>query len=109
AHVEGITRAGFGVAGPVVERRSRVTNLPWELDADALAAELGLLRVELVNDFAAVALGLRVLRPDELAVLQDGARDPAGPIALIGAGTGLGEAILVPTAAGPRFIASEGG
>ncbi|WP_434414938.1 glucokinase [Nannocystis pusilla] len=108
-NVPDITRAGFGVAGPVVDRRSRVTNLPWQIDADVLAGELGLQSVALVNDFAAVALGLRVLGPDDLEILQEGERDPAGPSALIGAGTGLGEAVLVPTAEGPRFLASEGG
>ncbi|MDC0720067.1 glucokinase [Nannocystis bainbridge] len=109
ADVPDITRAGFGVAGPVVDRRSRVTNLPWQIDADLLAAELGLQSVALINDFAAVALGLQVLSPADLEVLQAGERDPSGPIALIGAGTGLGEAVLVPTPAGPRFVASEGG
>src|SRR5690606_17059545 len=104
-----ITRAGFGVAGPVIAGCSRVTNLPWEIDAAALAADLGLARAALVNDFAAVAHGLPVLGPDDLEVLQPGERDPGGPIALIGAGTGLGEAIVLPTATGRRFIASEGG
>ncbi|MDC0667489.1 glucokinase [Nannocystis radixulma] len=109
AGVPDVARAGFGVAGPVVDRRSRVTNLPWQIDADALAAELGLRSVALVNDFAAVALGLQVIGADDLEVLQEGERDANGPIALIGAGTGLGEAVLVPTPTGPRFLASEGG
>lgn len=107
--VPDLARAGFGVAGPVVERRSRVTNLPWQIDADLLAGELGLQSVALVNDFAAVGLGLQVLGPADLEVLQQNDRDPAGPIALIGAGTGLGEAVLLPTPTGPRFVASEGG
>lgn len=102
-------RAGFGVAGPVVDGRSRVTNLPWEIDAAALQAELGLARVALVNDFAAVAHGVTALTASDLEVLQPGERDPAGPVALIGAGTGLGEALLVPTSAGPRVLPSEGG
>ncbi|HEY8379934.1 MAG TPA: glucokinase, partial [Nannocystis sp.] len=108
-HDRHVTRAGFGVAGPVVGGRSRVTNLPWEIDAARLRDELGLVAVALVNDFAAVAHGLVALRDDDLEVLQPGRRDPAGPVALIGAGTGLGEAILVPTAAGPHFLPSEGG
>lgn len=104
-----LTRAGFGVAGPVLAGRSRVTNLPWEIDAAALATGLGLDAVALINDFAAIARGLQVLGPDDLEVLQAGTRDPHGPVALIGAGTGLGEAILLPTSNGPHFIASEGG
>lgn len=104
-----IERAGFGVAGPVVGGRVRVTNLPWEIDAAQLADELGLSRVALVNDFAAVAYGVTALAPEDLAVLQAGERDPSGPVALIGAGTGLGEAVLVPTPAGLRVMPSEGG
>lgn len=104
-----VARAGIGVAGPVVDGRCRVTNLPWEIDAAQIRDEFGLERVALVNDFAAVAHGLTVLGPDDLEVLQVGERDPAGPVALIGAGTGLGEALLVPTPAGPRVLASEGG
>lgn len=106
---DGVTRAGFGVAGPVVDGRCRVTNLPWEIDSAALQAELGFSRVALVNDFAAVAHGLGALPPQALEVLQVGERDPEGPIALIGAGTGLGEALLVPTPTGPRILPSEGG
>lgn len=106
---DGATRAGLGVAGPVEGGRCRVTNLPWEIDAAALRDELGLGRVALVNDFAAVAYGVTVLGPADLELLQPGERDPAGPIALIGAGTGLGEALLVPTPTGPRVLPSEGG
>lgn len=108
-HDDDVTCAGFGVAGPVVGGRSRVTNLPWELDAAVLRDQLGLRSFVLVNDFAAVAHGLAALGPDDVEVLQIGTRDPGGPVALIGAGTGLGEAVLVPSPSGPRFLASEGG
>lgn len=107
--VTGITHAGFGVAGPVVDGVCRVTNLPWEIDARQLRDKLGLERVALVNDFAAVAYGVTALGPGDLDILQAGERDPGGPVALIGAGTGLGEALLVPTPAGPRVLPSEGG
>lgn len=107
--IPAVERAGFGVAGPVVDGHVRVTNLPWEIDAEELRAALGLQRVALVNDFAAVAHGVTALGPGDLEVLQAGERDPGGPVALIGAGTGLGEAVLVPTSSGPRVLASEGG
>ena len=104
-----IAAAAFGVAGPVVGDTCRTTNLPWEIDAAALRAALGIPRLRLLNDFHALALGLGALPDDGLLVLQPGDVDPAGPQAVIGAGTGLGEAILVPTAAGPRVLATEGG
>jgi glucokinase len=103
--------AAFGIAGPIVDGVCRTTNLPWVIDGDELAAALALPRrnLSLVNDFHALALGVDELASTRLEILQDGAVDPFGPRAIIGAGTGLGEAILVPTAAGPRVLATEGG
>jgi glucokinase len=102
--------AGFGVAGPVTNGRCQTTNLPWILDERDLARTLGLASVRLANDFHALALGIPAVGQADLVTVNEGARDPAGPCALIGAGTGLGEALLVP-AGGARYtvIASEGG
>ena len=100
--------AAFGVAGPVIGRTSRITNLPWHIDADALQTLLAA-PCELLNDFAAVALGVGLLSSAEQCVLQAGEVDPTGPVAVLGAGTGLGEAVLVPATGGPRVLASEGG
>ena len=104
-----VTAAAFGIAGPVVGDTCRTTNLPWSIDGADLARELALPRVRLLNDFHALALGLGLLGTDDLELLQEGEVDPQGPQAVIGAGTGLGEAIVVPTAAGPRVLATEGG
>jgi glucokinase len=101
--------AGFGVAGPVRDGRSKVTNLTWRLDAAHLARAMEIRRVTLVNDFTANALGLRFLGPGQTATLARGRADPSGPIALLGAGTGLGEAVLLRTARGDAVVASEGG
>jgi glucokinase len=102
--------AGFGVAGPVKNGRCQTTNLPWILDERDLARTLGFASVRLANDFHALALGIPALERASLVTLNEGARDPSAPCALIGAGTGLGEATLVP-AGGGRYavIASEGG
>ena len=54
-------------------------------------------RVRLVNDFHALATGITVLPASDFAVLNDAQSDPRGPWALIGAGTGLGEAVVVRT------------
>ena len=103
-----IDAAVIAVAGPVSQGRATVTNLPFALDEGQLADRLGA-PVRLLNDFHAVALGLGELREDELLVLRDGPVDPDGPKVVIGAGTGLGKAVLVPTPAEPRVLASEGG
>jgi glucokinase len=102
------SRAVLGVAGPVVEQRVVATSLPWPIEAPALSAALGGTRVVLLNDLEATAWGLPLLRGEEIAWLQPGA--PArGNRALIAAGTGLGEAILVADGAAWRPTASEGG
>jgi glucokinase len=102
-------RACFGVAGPVLEGKSKTTNLPWIVDAAALARVLGLRRVALLNDLEANAYGIAVLGPEDLVVLAAGAPEARGNAAVIAAGTGLGEAGLHWD--GQRFhpFASEGG
>jgi glucokinase len=102
--------AVFGVAGPVRDGHCKTTNLAWELDEEELSQQLST-KVALINDFQAVALGVGELGEDDLEVLNPGEVDPDGPIAVIGAGTGLGEAIAVPVPGqrGARVIVSEGG
>lgn len=101
--------ACFGVAGPVSGNTSRVTNLPWTLAGERLAHELEIPRVELINDFVAVGHGVTGLAPEALHTLQPGRPDAAAPIAVIGAGTGLGEGFLIPRPGGHRVFATEGG
>src|SRR2546429_5673222 len=89
-----IEAACFGVAGPVIENRSRTTNLPWVVDGAELAKRFQLPTVRLLNDVEVKAHGVLVLRPDETEVLNAGAPSTAkSAMALIAAGTGLGEAI----------------
>ncbi|OYQ61843.1 glucokinase [Pseudanabaena sp. SR411] len=89
-----LTAACFGIAGPVHDRRSQLTNLGWFFDSDRLAEELKIDRVSLINDFVAVGYGLLGLQPHDLYTLQDGNVKERSPIGVIGAGTGLGEAYL---------------
>jgi glucokinase len=101
--------ACFAVAGPVFEGRAEVTNLHWAIEADALAARFHIGKVALINDFYAVALGVPLLEADDLVSLHAGERVHGAPIAILGAGTGLGQAMV--TYAGEEWgvIASEGG
>lgn len=101
--------ASFGVAGPVVDNAVRATNLPWHVVPGELRASLGIARVFVLNDFHAVAMGIPLLAAADLQLLHDGEVDPDGPVVVAGAGTGLGEAILVHTSTGPVVLASEGG
>jgi len=104
-----IEAACFGIAGPVLGRRVRPTNLPWVVDADALSARLSGAPVFLLNDLEALAYGITVLPADRSAVLNPGRAAPAGNIAVIAAGTGLGEAGLVWDGRRYVSVASEGG
>lgn len=89
-----ITAAAFGVAGPVVGASASLTNVSWRVNAVALAAQLSVPHVRLVNDLVAMAYAVPVLELAELVTLQPGRPDPAGHKALMAPGTGLGEALL---------------
>jgi len=101
--------AGFGVAGPVRAGRAKITKLPWTIDARRVARRCRIGAVTLVNDFVAAALGLSYLKPRQIAVLARGEEERGGPIALLGAGTGLGQAALVTVRGRREPLPSEGG
>ena len=106
----GIVAACFGVAGPVVGGIAKITNLPWTIDAAAVAAKLRA-PVALLNDLQATALGALVLPATAFAVLQPAATPPppGATVAVIAPGTGLGEALLVADGIRYRALPSEGG
>jgi glucokinase len=90
----GVDRACFGVAGPIVAGAAQLTNVPWSVDAASVAEMFGIQRVALLNDLQAMAYGVPVLEGEELHTLQDGQALRGGNMALIAAGTGLGQALL---------------
>lgn len=99
--------AVLAVAGPVAGDRAVLTNRGWVVDGPVLARRLGLGSVALVNDFAALARALPLLGPAELLRLGDPEAGVAGaPISVLGPGTGLGVAALLPPA---TVLATEGG
>ena len=101
-----VDSACFAVAGPVLNGRAEVTNVGWKLEEDALARRFSFGRVTLINDFYAIALGVPLLGDDDLLSLHPGTRDRKAPMAILGAGTGLGEAFVVNAR---DVIPSEGG
>ena len=108
ARADGVAAAVIGIAGPVRDNRCATTNLPWQLDGAALAAALGLPRVQLLNDLEAAAWGIDQVAAGQRRVLQPGQPEPRGNRAVIAAGTGLGEAGLVWCERGYRPFATEG-
>lgn len=102
------TAVCLGVAGPVREGRCVTTNLPWVVDDAALRELLGA-PAWLLNDLEANAYGLATLEPADIETLQPGAPEATGNMAIIAAGTGLGQAGLVWDGTTHRPFATEGG
>lgn len=102
-------KACFAIAGPVVNNTAKLTNLTWFLDAQRLEQELEIASISLINDFAAVGYGVLGLQPADLYTLQPGKHQPSAPIAVIGAGTGLGQGFLIQQGDSYQVFGSEGG
>ncbi|HWG96860.1 MAG TPA: glucokinase [Nitrospira sp.] len=105
-----LTASCLGIAGPVIDNRCQTTNLPWVIDGRTIAKQFNIPRVQLLNDLEATAYGLLWLRPDELEILNAGnPPNKRQALALIAAGTGLGEGILFWDGKTYRPMPSEGG
>jgi glucokinase len=106
-----ITGGCLAIAGPISDdgRHAKFTNLPWVIDAAALETRFGIGRLTLANDFAAAALGVTVAPAETVVPLQDGEPLAGAPKLVIGAGTGLGMAILVRHGDAWQVLPGEGG
>jgi glucokinase len=104
-----VEAASFGLACPISEGVCRLTNLDWEIDVASFGDEIGIAHTRIVNDFNCVGHALRFLGADDRVELQPGKPREHGPIAVIGAGTGLGQGFLVWRDGRYRVHASEGG
>jgi glucokinase len=101
--------ACFGVAGPVIEGKVKTPNLPWVIEQKSLARVLGAGRVELLNDLESAAYGTLALAEKDFFTLNEGIKRDRGHLALIAAGTGLGESTIWWDGGRYRVLASEGG
>lgn len=104
-----IDRAVFGVAGPVVAGKAKITNLPWHMEEKQLRQTLNVPSVTLLNDLAAMATAIPLLNASDLHTLNVGKGARHGTLAVVAPGTGLGEAILTWDGAHYRIHPSEGG
>jgi len=94
-----------GITGDFVQ----LTNGPWGFSIEQTRRSLALDRLQVVNDFTALALAVPTLRPDELQQIGGGAAVLAAPIAVIGPGTGLGVSGLIPVGSSYVALQGEGG
>ncbi len=112
-HAPEIDAVCLGIAGPIREtpsgQRVNVTNLPWTIEGRVLADTFGFTRVRLINDFQAVGYGIEALQEDDFLLLQAGEPVVRAPRATIGAGSGLGQGLLIWQQDHYEAIATEGG
>jgi glucokinase len=102
-------RAVIAIAGPIEGDRVQMTNHVWSFSIDAVRRELGLDQLMVLNDFSALALALPALAAKDLWEIKDGKRAERAPMAVLGPGTGLGVAALVPTGDSWTPLSTEGG
>jgi glucokinase len=108
-HSPSLAGACLAVAGPVADGRGVITNLGWPFDAAAFAARLGLQRLHILNDLEAVGYGLKTLPATGLKSLSPGAPAARGNLAIIAAGTGLGQCACYFDGTDHHPVASQGG
>ncbi len=101
--------ACLAVAGPVANGRGVITNLGWPVDAAAIAKGLGLQQVHILNDLEAVGYGVQALPAASLLTLNPGAPWARGNLAVIAAGTGLGQCACYFDGHDHHPVASQGG
>ena len=101
--------ACFAVAGPVTDEQVEFTNSQWVLNIADVQKSLSLSRLAAVNDFEALAAGVRSLREKDFLEIKPGRGDPNAPVVVLGPGTGLGQSLIVPCEGHERIIPTEGG
>ena len=102
-------RACFAAAGPLIEDTVKFTNSHWVLRGADISGPLKLEQFRIVNDFFALALGVSKLDQSGFITVKEGTPKSDAPSLVIGPGTGLGQAIIVPTANGSQVVSTEGG
>lgn len=108
-HDGSIESACFGIAGPVIDGRSRTTNLPWEISEVKISKRFKWAQVSLINDLTATAHAVPLLSSREIFTLSQAKARQGQNLALVAPGTGLGKAILIFWDGQYIPVASEGG
>jgi glucokinase len=101
--------AALAIAAPIMGDTIAMINAPWRFSLAATKRQFDWTAIHAVNDFAANALAVRQLGSDDVAQVGEGAPAPSQAIAVLGAGTGLGVAALVPASEGWTALPGEGG
>ncbi len=102
-------RAALAVAAPEIGDDFEMLNLGWRFSRTGLRESLELRELHIVNDFAAVARGLPTLRASDYTQVGGGDPVAGAPLVVLGPGSGLGVASLIPSADGWTAVPGEGG
>ncbi|MGA8178489.1 MAG: glucokinase [Desulfobacterales bacterium] len=109
AHPATVSRACFGVAGPVIDGESKTTNLPWDISQDRIKRHFSFQHIRIINDLVATAMSIPLLNADEFFPLNQGESAKGCHLGLVAPGTGLGIAMIVHHGDQYVPISSEGG
>ena len=104
-----LNNGAFAIAGPVLGDRFQMTNHLWSFSVSDVRDKLGLKSLRLFNDFHALAMAIPHLSPNDIGLIGDGKAQSSKPIGIIGPGTGLGVASLIPSGQGMHPVPGEGG
>ena len=102
-------QAALAIASAITGDRVAMTNHPWSFSISALRTQLGLARLEVINDFTALAMALPHLSPEDRHPLGGGTAVAGTPIGVLGPGSGLGVSGLIPSGRGWIPLSGEGG
>lgn len=103
------SRAALALAAPILDDHIEMTNLEWSFSQISLQVGLGVRRLQILNDFEALAWSLLDLDSDDLTQIGRGEINERGARAVLGPGSGLGVSGLVPHPDGWAAISGEGG
>jgi len=102
-------QGALAIASAITGDRVAMTNHPWSFSISALKSQFGFDRLEVINDFTALALALPHLSPADRQPVGGGDPVIGTPIGVLGPGSGLGVSGLVPSRAEWISLSSEGG
>jgi glucokinase len=102
-------QGALAIASAITGDRVAMTNHPWSFSISALKSQFGFDRLEVINDFTALALALPHLSSADRQPVGGGAPVTGTPIGVLGSGSGLGVSGLIPSGAGWISLSSEGG
>lgn len=99
----------LAIAGPIENGWAKMTNLDWAFSIEDMRQELGMIALDVINDFAALAYATPFLQAHEIKLLHPGNRNPKAAMVVFGPGTGFGMAALVPDDDDWKLLPTEGG